>query len=567
MESISARMKKQMFFTMETREDVADVLGIKEKSLRYFLFKRRPENMYHSFEIPKKSGGFRKISAPDKELKEIQKKLAAVLSLVYEPKICAYGFVNGKNFIDNANLHTKRSLILNIDLKDFFTQIHFGRIRGMLMKAPYSIGEEAATTIAQIACVNGVLPQGAPSSPILTNMICVPLDNSLMRLAKSIGCTYTRYADDITFSTYKKMFDESLVYAEQEKVCIGTKLLSIFEHHSFNVNFEKVSLRSRYYRQEVTGLTVNVFPNLRRSYLKQLRAILHHCNKNGTYRAAQEYVAKGYCQNPTIKDIINNPEKIEAVEDWFKKVLIGKINFIKQVKGNDNLTYLSFAQKLNKIYGENIFDVSALNLLEDLIAQNTFILEYEQGEELVQGSGFYLNNIGLLTSYHVTENNAFYKVYKHTSYLEDALGIIGKSLNEASSDKVIDYALYRPPFAVSNSQLLKLGDSNRLRIGDQVIIAGYPNHQKGNSPYIQTCSITSQKHFLGALFYTVSGRIVHGASGGVVLNENLEVIGIVKGGIVSLSEDDIQENQGFVPIHLVLEHFEAQQTNILEIPQ
>lgn len=558
MDSLLTEQKKRMFFEMKTREDVANILDIKDRSLRYFLFKRRPENLYHCFDVPKKKGGVRKISAPDKAFKIIQEKLASILALVYEPKICVYGFVNAKNFVDNANSHTNRKLILNIDLKDFFTQIHFGRIRGMFMKDPYSIGEEAATTIAQIACLNGMLPQGAPSSPILTNMICAPLDNHLMRFAKNIGCTYTRYADDITFSTYKKAFDKSLVYIEQEKVHIGEALLSIIERHSFKINFEKVSLRSRYFRQEVTGLTVNVFPNLRRSYLKLLRAILHHSEKNGIYKTAQEYVSKGYCQNPSIKDIANNAEKAKEVESWFKQVLIGKINFIGQVKGKKNFTYLSFAQKLNILYNEEIFDVSELNILENLIADNTFILEFDQGEEYYQGSGFFLMNTGLFTSYHVTENDVLYNVYKHTSYKQNNLCCIRKSLHEIASDKDIDYALYKISFTISESRMLKSGDSTNLRIGDQVIIAGYPNHQKDSSPYIQTCSITSQKIYLGALFYTVSGRIVHGTSGGVVLNTNHEVIGIVKGGIVTLADDEIQENQGFVPIHLALDHLEKQ---------
>ena len=558
MEDKSIIEVKAKFLAMKTREDVADLLGIREKSLRYFLFKRRPENMYNTFEIAKKNGEFRKISAPDKELKEIQKKLATILATIYEPKICAYGFISDKNIVGNANQHTKRGLVLNIDLKDFFTQIHFGRIRGMLMSAPYAIGQEAATTIAQIACCNKILPQGAPSSPILTNMICTPLDNSLMRLAESIGCTYTRYADDITFSTYKKAFDRSLVYIEQEQVCIGKKLLSILERRSFNINPEKVSLRSRYTRQEVTGLTVNVFPNVRRSYTKQLRAILDHCEKHGIYKTAQEYVAKGYCRKQDIKDIINDAEKAKNVEDWFKRVLIGKINFIKQVKGKDSLTYLSFAQKLNVIFEDTVFDVSALNVLDDLINQNTYILEYVQGESFHQGSGFYLDKVGLFTSYHVTENDGFFKVFTHLTYPHTSLGIIGKSVNEISSDKDIDYALYKLPFTANSPNLLRLGDSSKLRIGDQVITAGYPNHQTGNSPYIQTCSITSRKSFHGALFYTVSGRIAHGASGGVVLNEALEVIGIIKGGIVTLADDSLDENQGFVPIHLVIEHSEKQ---------
>ncbi len=175
---------KEQFLKLKTREDVATILGISEKSLRYFLYKRRPENMYHTFKIPKKDGTTREISAPDKELREIQRKLSSVLSAVYEPKVCAYGFINEKNNVGNAKQHTKKRLVFNIDLKDFFSQIHFGRVRGMLMNAPYSLPNEAATTIAQIACYNRQLPQGAPSSPVITNMICVPLDNSLMRLAK-----------------------------------------------------------------------------------------------------------------------------------------------------------------------------------------------------------------------------------------------------------------------------------------------------------------------------------------------------------------------------------------------
>lgn len=184
---------KELFLKLETREDVAAILGISERSLRYFLYKKRPENMYHTFKIPKKDGTTREISAPDKALKEIQRKLANVLSAVYEPKVCAYGFIDEKNNVGNAEQHTKKRLVFNIDLKDFFSQIHFGRVRGLLMNAPYSLPDEAATTIAQIACFNGRLPQGAPSSPVITNMICIPLDNALMRLAKSTGCVYTRY--------------------------------------------------------------------------------------------------------------------------------------------------------------------------------------------------------------------------------------------------------------------------------------------------------------------------------------------------------------------------------------
>lgn len=293
----------EAFHRLKTREDVAQILGIKDVSLRYFLYKKRPENMYSSFSIPKRDGTMRQISAPANQLKKIQQKLAEILVQVYKPKVCAYGFIPGKNILQNAQKHTHKGLILNIDLKDFFTQIHFGRVRGMLMAKPYAIGTEAATTIAQIACLNGCLPQGAPSSPIITNMICAPLDNALMVLAKDTGCTYTRYADDISFSTYKAEFDRSLAYIDESGVHLGETLMSILKKNSFEVNQNKITLRPCNTRQEVTGLTVNEFPNVRRSFVKQIRAILHSCEKYGLAAAAKAYIEKGYCHNQIISGL------------------------------------------------------------------------------------------------------------------------------------------------------------------------------------------------------------------------------------------------------------------------
>ena len=553
---------KELFPKLQTRTDVANILEIKESSLRYFLFKRRTENMYSTFCIKKRNGSDRVISAPQKELKAIQRKLAYVLSCMYNPKICAYGFIEGKSIVGNASQHTKRTLILNIDLKDFFCQIHFGRVRGMLMKPPYSIGEEAATTIAQIACLNGKLPQGAPSSPIITNMICVPLDNALLRLAKSTGCVYTRYADDITFSTYKKTFDKGLVFFEGEEIRIGGKLAGILEKHSFCINPEKISIRNHSKHQEVTGLTVNTFPNLRRSYTHNLRAILHHCSTQGVYEAAKEFIAKGLCKNPNILAAAGDPENRESVEKWFECVLEGKINYIKQIKGDDSLTYLSFAQRLNEILGRQVFNVSNLYELERLALENTFILEWDKGGMYEQGSAFYIPNIGLITSYHVVENGIMYKGYTWPKYKSESFGAVGLDVNMRAADKTIDYAIFNISHPLSENKGFKIGDSSNLHVGDQVTVIGYPNYQKGNTPYIQNCAITSKKTFLEAPLYTVSGRIIHGASGGVVLNAKREAIGIIKGGVQSLreDEDDRNDNQGFVPIHLAIEDMMKSET-------
>ena len=542
----------QDFYKMKTRGDVARLLGIREISLRYFLYKKRPENMYYTFSVAKKDGTRREIASPDKPLKKIQQKLAQVLNDVYEPKVCAYGFIPEKSIIDNAAQHTKRKLVLNIDLKDFFSQIHFGRVRGMFLAPPYALTDEVATTIAQLVCFRGRLPQGAPSSPVITNMICVPLDNALLRFAKRINCVYTRYADDISFSTYKSSFSHDLVISDQYGVHLGEELLAILKRNSFEVNEKKISLRSKYQRQEVTGLTVNAFPNVRRSYIKHVRAILHSCEKCGIHYAAMSYIAKGYCKNNRIRIMSKQNGAEEYVDEWFKRVIKGKISYIGQIKTKKNMTFLSMAKKANKVFQEELFDISSLDVYESIAKHNTYILEYSDDNEAVQGSAFYLHGYGLITSYHVTENKGIYNVYPYYSYGERSCGIVCKTENEMYSDKIIDYAIYEVSNLPIPEEPLTIGDSEEISIGDKVTIIGYPKHTKGATPDIQTCTVTGKKEYFEAPFYTVSGKVIHGASGGIVLDRNDRIIGIIKGGVESTEETEQDINQGFVPLHLAL---------------
>lgn len=543
---------KGKFYQLNSRMDVSSLLEIDDKSLRYFLYAVKPEEAYRVFKIKKKKGSFRTICAPTQKLKAMQRKLAYILDLIYEPKICAYGFIKDKNILDNAHNHTKRKFILNIDLKDFFTQIHFGRIRGMLLKPPYNLGTEAATVIAQISCFQRVLPQGSPVSPVLTNMICKPFDNQMMSFCKKHGVQYTRYADDITISTFQDGFHAQICNNNPNDILIGKGLNKIISSNGFTINEDKIFLNSRRTRQEVTGLVVNQFPNIKRERIKELRSILHHC-ENDLYKTARLYIKKGFCKNANISSKVDDEASRDEISAWFKLVLKGKVSYIKQIKGTNSLTFYHFAKKLNDICGEEVFDLSEFADLFEKIEDSVFILISESNpDEYMQGTGFFIKDYGLITNFHVTKNGDLFKGYKHTNYPDHYEFTVSKGLNELNSDETIDYALYS--YRPDTCNGFGLGDSSNLKIGQKIIIIGYPNYAEGNSPYVQTCHITSKKLFFGAMFCTVSGRIVHGASGGVVLNENEEIIGIIKGGIVSFSEDDINENQGFVPIHCVLEH-------------
>lgn len=532
---------KKEFYALKSRNDLAKLLEVEEKTLRYFLYGKSDEEKYHTFTIPKKNGQPRRISAPIGQLKTIQRKLAYILNLVYKVKPCAYGFLKGKNIKSNAKNHSKKKVLLNIDLEDFFSQVHFGRIRGMLTSKPYGIGVEAATCIAQLACYKGSLAQGAPSSPILTNMICSPMDTHLIKLAKKYKLQYTRYADDITFSNYNEQFPQGIIKGELNNLIIGDELDNILTKDGFKVNMNKVFLNDNFTRQEVTGLIVNKFPNVKREYIKNLRAILNSCLKDGTYNAAKVYISKGLCKN---KYILENQDNEDIVIKWFKMVLKGKIDFIKEVRGSNNSIFLKYAQILNKVFNEEIYDLNILHRL----TRNVVILNHESEECIIQGSGFFVKDVGLFTSYHVTESGKFFSV--KTQYL-DTIGKVANEFNEISKDEDIDYALY--DIKQSTIEGFELGNSEDIEVGNKVIIIGYPEYQENDTPTIQTCKITSMTTYMKAPLCIVSGRIIHGASGGVVLDMNHKVIGIIKAG-ASSTESEYKGKEGFIPINIVVKH-------------
>ncbi|EAC6344954.1 RNA-directed DNA polymerase, partial [Listeria monocytogenes] len=271
---------------IEDRKDLADYLNIPIKRLTYILYIKRTENLYYSFEIPKKSGGVRNIDAPKSELKALQKKLAASLTKYQEilqkskrkaPNI-SHGFEKGKSIISNAKIHRNKKIVYNLDLENFFESFHFGRVRGFFEKnKDFELSTEVATIIAQLSCFNGALPQGAPSSPIITNFICRIMDMRILKLAKNYKLDYTRYADDLTFSTNDKKFIDQIDYFLH-------KLTKEIEKAGFKLNKNKTNLNFKDSRQLVTGLVVNKKINVDRRYYKETRAMAHRLYKTGEFQ-------------------------------------------------------------------------------------------------------------------------------------------------------------------------------------------------------------------------------------------------------------------------------------------
>ncbi len=283
--AIKQGVRMTAFNTIKTRSDLADYLNIPPSKITYILFKRGVDSYYTEFEIPKKSGEPRRICAPTGDLKGVQRQLADALwehqKSIYEelgikPNI-SHAFEEGKSIITNAKIHRNKRIVINVDLSDFFDSIHIGRVCGFFEKNKhFNLPHEPAITIAQLACYQGKLPQGAPTSPIITNLVCQVLDMHLLSFAKRYRLDYTRYADDITFSTNDRAFLETWdsFYAELEKK---------IRKAGFSLNEKKTRITYRDSKQVVTGLVVNKKISVDHAYCRKVRAMAHSLYTNGSY--------------------------------------------------------------------------------------------------------------------------------------------------------------------------------------------------------------------------------------------------------------------------------------------
>lgn len=279
---------------LETRKDLAKLLGFKPSALTSILYQIPVENRYTTFEIPKKNGGTRIIKAPIPKLKKLQTHLAHLLyNCLTEIEAernatpVSYGFRKKGTITANAKNHKRRRFVLNLDLADFFPTFNFGRVRGFFLKdKSFELSEEVATTIAQIACDEAALPQGSPCSPIISELIGQILDFRLLKLAKKHGVKYSRYADDITFSTNEKAFPTQLAVQDQNAPSVwilGDKLVSRINNSGFIINDGKTRMHCRGSRQTVTGLVVNEKVNVKSNYYRKARAMCDSLFQTGQY--------------------------------------------------------------------------------------------------------------------------------------------------------------------------------------------------------------------------------------------------------------------------------------------
>ena len=277
--------------TLSTPAELAEMLGLSIPRLRWLAFHAEAATRVHyvTFEVPKKSGGTRTLKAPHRTLAACQRWILdqIVGLLPVEPE--AHGFVPGRSILTNAQAHVGKAVVVNLDLENFFPSVGFRRVRAVFRRAGYS---PSLATILGLLCTecprreviyDGTtyhvataprgLPQGASTSPALSNQVARRLDRRLSGLARKLGATYTRYADDLTFSGDASL-DPKVGY-------LMARVRHLAEAEGFRVNEAKTRVLRRNAAQIVTGLVVNDRPGVPRDEIRRLRAILHRAKLEG----------------------------------------------------------------------------------------------------------------------------------------------------------------------------------------------------------------------------------------------------------------------------------------------
>lgn len=407
----------QLASQMSTREDLLALLNrIKQDEMRemgfdadkfypftmkHLLYYCNPNHAFHryrQFKIKKKSGGFRQITAPrNRSFMMLLQSVNEILKAMYTPSEHAMGFTEERSVVTNADVHKGKNYVFNIDLKDFFPSVEQPRIWKRLQLAPFNFPKPIANVLAGLCSMrevrkdaNGedffayVLPQGAPTSPIITNMICDTLDRRLAGLAKRFGLHYTRYADDITFSSMHN------VYAA--KGDFRKELDRIIKNQGFTINESKTRLQKLGGRQEVTGIIVSEKLNVSKKYVREIRSLLYIWEEYGYSTAMSKFLPKYKAEKGHVKK--GNPD--------LTNVLDGKLMYLKMVKGDADSVYVRLYNKFQELVAKDsspekknsygITYIETIPLLQFEQDKNTNVVFYHK-EEGKRSAAFELEGI------------------------------------------------------------------------------------------------------------------------------------------------------------------------------
>ena len=382
--------------------------------------------------------------------------------------------------------------------------------------------------MAKIATYHGSLTQGSPLSPIISTLVCRRLDNDLKSFAVKYGLRYSRYADDITFSsirTMKELFKENPVTS---KIILCEELVDIITRNDFQINQDKVRYRNKTQRMEVTGLIINDKPNLVRNYRDQIRAMLHAWKKFGYENAEKEYLSK-----------------FSRGHKSFKQVIYGKLNFYKSVRGVTDHYY----QQMAKLF--NILSPDMKLLLkptpEEIIQKAVWVIENTVNaekndspiERMSQGTCFFLKNIGIVTAAHVlfpNKKNAanefdvdFNQSPMTNFYILNPTNPSHRiNVQLVNLDRNRDWAVLSLKDANDlsiNKDYFELESCCKIQTGTEIMLCGYPSFELGHQIRKETGQIVAKKTEHAVKKFEITADIRHGNSGGPILNNKIQVLG------------------------------------------
>jgi len=535
-------MPRQLHECIELN-DLASIFGLSYRELVPIIY---PKNSnYRCFEIPKRSGGNRTICAPKKRLKRIQSMLYKELVKYYQPRQSTHGFIAGRSIKSNALNHVNKKFILNVDLKDFFGSIHFGRVLRLFKSKPFHLNHEIATVLAQICCFENKLPQGAPTSPIITNMICKKLDHQLQDLAKKSASNYSRYADDITFSfTCPKLSISKNIIQDPSTTppLLGESLIQIIKSNGFEINWNKIRLRSNRERQRVTGIVVNQKCNVSSDYIRKTKSMLYAWERFGAENAGNHFFHQ-YSQNTRQSEFVILSQNIGS---YFIQIVSGRIAHITMVRGKSDWVSRILLFKLSKLLGKP--KQYLLYTKEKIAYDSIYIIDNLQTIE--QGTGFLLHEVGLVTNQHVVRHIDDSNTNQLEIYKFDDLQKYYRQIYPISSFPAKDTAILTPGNEFKDTYAIRHICTDIPEIKQEVIIIGFPNFSQGQRPKTIRTKVIDTHTLFGKPMYQVEEHLEHGISGSPVFNLDWELIGIATFG--SKETEIATKCNGFIPIQFAL---------------
>ncbi|MCL2321737.1 MAG: reverse transcriptase domain-containing protein, partial [Oscillospiraceae bacterium] len=273
-------------------KELANLLGIEYKDLRFLCYHRDVVvcDHYHRYTVPKRNGKERNIAAPKPLLKDVQRKILELILEKVEISDSSFGFLKGKSVVSNADSHSRSpGLLINMDLENFFPTVTFKRVRGMFKSFGYSgyvssllamictycerMAIEVKGQTKYVKTSDRILPQGAPSSPMITNIICRNLDKRIGDLAGNHNFQYSRYADDMSFS-----FQNNVEQNEIRKIIYS--ISSVVYNEGFKINRDKTRYLKPNNRQNITGIVINNEEiGVPKTWIKRMRAAIYNAKK------------------------------------------------------------------------------------------------------------------------------------------------------------------------------------------------------------------------------------------------------------------------------------------------